>query len=335
MTAAKILTGGGRKVIIYEKEKAVGQSRNGDFEGLENWIFTDSGPHFFKSHGFEWLGLKQQSIFNFSIHTDKIPALVLRSKLPFFHIIRRGSTANTIDSYLYEQCLKSGTEFRFDQKGPQGADIIATGSIKAAAYIRGITFSTKMKDQVHLLLGRRFAPKGYAYLIVKDGRGTLATAFKKTKNIDNPLIESINYFKNSGFNIPHGKHFAGRGSFSIPYNPLLVKPIYIGESGGFQDYLFGFGIRLAMASGKVSAFKLMGLESEAQKLLKIIKQKQKLSYMQRRIFEKLSDHQLRIAVEKLSSVKNPLSILGNVYTWNFKRVIQWLIIKGKNEIHNF
>ncbi|MEE8437695.1 MAG: hypothetical protein V3S22_05090, partial [Candidatus Neomarinimicrobiota bacterium] len=249
MTAARILTRRGKKVIIYEKEKAVGQSRNGDFEGLENWIFTDSGPDFFESHDFEWRKLKQQSIFSFSIHTGKPTALVLRSKLPFFHIICRGSAKNTIDSYLYEQCLKSGTEFRFGKKGPEGADIIATGSKKAAAYIIGTTFSTEMKDQVHLLLGRRFAPKGYAYLIVKDGRGTMAAAFKKSNDIGNPLIESINYFKSRGFNIPQGRSFAARGSFSIPNNPVLNKPIYIGESGGFQDYLFGFGIRLAMASG--------------------------------------------------------------------------------------
>jgi len=331
MTAAKILAQGGRKAIIYEKQKTVGASRNGDFEGLENWIFQDSGSSFFESHGFKWENLSQQSYCTFSIHTHESPALVMQSDLPFFHIIQRGRNDKSIDRFLFKQCLQAGIEFKFGIKGPENADIIATGTKKAAAYIRGLTFSTPMDNQVHLLLGRRYAPDGYAYLIILNGKGTLATAFKKSEKFNDPLGESINYFKVRGYNIPSGNSFASRGSFSIPVKTFLNKPYYIGESGGIQDYLFGFGMRLAMASGKAAAYKILGREQEAQKLFKDIKRKQKISYIQRLVYEKLSDQELRKAAEKMSSIKNPLGILSSAYNWNFKRIMEWLLLKGKIE----
>ena len=62
------------------------------------------------------------------------------------------------------------------------ADIIATGSINAKAFIRGIVFESKLKNQIHLILGNKVAPYGYGYLIILDGRGTIAVAYKKKEN---------------------------------------------------------------------------------------------------------------------------------------------------------
>ena len=40
MTAAINLSKSGKSVIIYEKNDCIGGSRDGDFEGMENWIFS-------------------------------------------------------------------------------------------------------------------------------------------------------------------------------------------------------------------------------------------------------------------------------------------------------
>ena len=47
MTAAINLSRRGKTVIIHEKENRIGGSRDGDFEGLENWIFSHTVPEFF------------------------------------------------------------------------------------------------------------------------------------------------------------------------------------------------------------------------------------------------------------------------------------------------
>ena len=94
----------------------------------------------------------------------------------------RGCKSSDLDHQLFLQCKKAGVEFRFGSKAPSNCDVIATGTRKASAYIQGINFNTDLKNQVHLLLGKKFAPKGYAYLIIQNGHGTIASAFKKTKN---------------------------------------------------------------------------------------------------------------------------------------------------------
>ena len=134
--------------------------------------------------------------------------------------------------------------------------MISTLTRKASAYIQGINFNTDLKNHVHLLLGKKFAPKGYAYLIIQNGHGTIASAFKKTKNIQEGFLENCTeYFKSKNINFFEAKKFSSRGSFMLPFGQMNL-PILVGEAGGFQDYLFGFGMRMSMLSGLVAAMRL-------------------------------------------------------------------------------
>ena len=88
--------------------------------------------------------------------------------------------------------------------------------------------------------------------------------YKKPKKsgID-PLKNSVDCFNNYGITIPEGKSFGSRGSFSLPFGGMTY-PYNIGEAGGFQDYLFGFGIRMSMASGRGAALSILGKHKEAK-----------------------------------------------------------------------
>ena len=332
LSSAHLLKRNGYYPIVYEKESNIGKSRHGDYEGIENWIFPTEINSFFGQLGFNFSKIHSFPISKFYVHSKSNKPLLITHPQPFFHMIKRGYKETDLDFQLYNQCKSSGVEFRFGQKAPNNCNIIATGTSKAVAYIKGINFKTDLKDQIHLLLGNKFAPKGYAYLIILDGNATLATAFKKTKTKQKDTINNCkDYFESIGLSIPQGNAFASRGSFSLPFGPNQ-EPYKVGEAGGYQDYLFGFGIRMSMISGMGAALYILGRKKEAKNVFRILNHKRRLSFINRFLYEKLNDNQMSVIVNKLSKSNDPLSILSGIYGWNTKNILRWIKLKYRFEI---
>ena len=320
--------------VVYEKESKIGQSRHGDFEGIENWIFNNHIYSLFKNIGFDFNKIESTPINSFYVHTAHQKHLRVKSKIPFFFLVSRGCKSSDLDHQLFLQCKKAGVEFRLGSKAPSSCDVIATGTRKASAYIQGINFNTDLKNQVHLLLGKKFAPKGYAYLIIQNGQGTIASAFKKTKNTQEGFLENCTeYFKSKNINFFEAKKFSSRGSFMLPIGKMNL-PILVGEAGGFQDYLFGFGMRISMLSGLVAAMRLNNENSKAKNLFKIINRKRKLSFVNRILYEQLNDKQMYFLAKKFSYSTEPLSILSESYKWSLKTVFRWLNYKNRYEVRH-
>ncbi|MEC7871858.1 MAG: NAD(P)-binding protein [Candidatus Neomarinimicrobiota bacterium] len=334
LSAAMFLQSNNISTVIYEKGSKIGESRHGDYEGLENWIFNDDIHSSFKNIGFEFNKIQSSPINSFFVHAPSEKPLRIQSKAPFFYLVSRGDNFNDLDHQLFLQCKKAGVEFNFGEMAPSSCDIIATGTRRASAYIQGINFNTKLKNQVHLLLGKKFAPKGYAYLIIQNGRGTIATAYKKVKNSEENFLENcIKYFKSMNINFFERKDFSSRGSFSIPIK-ALNSPITIGEAGGFQDYLFGFGMRMSMMSGMVAALKIKGENSNAKSLYRRINKKRKLSFINRILYERLNDKQMYFFAKKFSISNEPLLILKNSYKWSLKTIFRWINYRTRYEVHH-
>ena len=334
LSAAMFLQSNNISTIIYEKESKIGGSRHGDYEGLENWIFNDDIHSSFKDIGFEFNKIQSNPINSFFVHTSSEKPLRIQNKTPFFYLVSRGDNSNDIDHQLFRQCKKAGVEFKFGEAAPSYCDIIATGTRKASAYIQGINFNTNLKNQVHLLLGKKFAPKGYAYLIIQNGSGTIATAFKKVKNSEEKYLENcIKYFKSMNINFFKRKDFSSRGSFSMPVK-ALNSPMIIGEAGGFQDYLFGFGMRMSMMSGMVAALKIKGEKSNAKSLYQCINKKRRLSFVNRILYERLNDSQMYFFAKKFSISNEPLLILKNSYKWSLKTIFRWINYKKRYEVRH-
>ena len=332
LTAAIQLKKYGFDPIVFEKDLQIGGSRHGDYEGLENWIFSQHAPSFMDDSGFNFNTITTHPINHFLVHTQNYQPLLIQSKNPFFYMVKRGSKKDDLDNQLYRQCVDQDIQFKLGKKAPKFCHINATGTKKAAAYIQGINFSTRLKDQIHLLLGHKYAPKGYAYLIIIGGEGTLAAAFKKPKNFKmDYLKETQKYFNTKGIQIRNGKQFASRGSFSLSF--LAWKPPFqIGEAGGFQDYLFGFGIRMSIMSGRAAALSVIGEKKEARKILIQLNQKRRLSFINRILYERLNDYQMAVLAKKLYESSNPLSILSGAYDWNFKNMLRWINMRYRYEI---
>jgi flavin-dependent dehydrogenase len=333
LSAAINLKKSGFNPIVFEKNHEVGGNRHGDYEGLENWIFSNPMNIIFNQIGFNFKKITSFPISEFKVHSNFFSPLSIYSKNPFFYMVKRGKNSQDFDSELFKQCKDIGVQFKLGTKAPDDCSIIATGTKKASAYIRGINFKTNLSNQVHLLLGNQFAPKGYAYLIIIDGKGTLASAFKKQKSKDIDIIKTCRtYFKSIGIEIPEGEEFGSRGSFSLPFRNFKL-PYLIGEAGGYQDYLFGFGMRMSMLSGLSAALLLVGKEGQALPIIKDINKKRKLSFVNRLLYERLNDRQIASLAKKLAKVEDPLSILSEAYKWNIKNFMRWKNIGKSYEIH--
>ena len=333
LTAAINLKKAGRNVVVHEKQSAIGLSRHGDYEGLENWIFEEEMHDYFSDHGFQFGKIDAHPIFHFQIHFSiKEPVKVYSAK-PLFYLVKRGSKPDCLDKQLYEQCISAGVRFEFGSSAHGDFHIDSTGSKKAAAFIKGINFQTNLEDQVHLLLGTDFSPKGYAYMIILNGNATIAAAYKKMKNVNkDPLKQTIEFFQNKGFEIPSVDVFGSRGSFTIPMGKKFKHPYQIGEAGGFQDYLFGFGMRIAMASGLAAAKRLAGETDDAKRILRSLNRKCKISFVNRILYERLTDQQMAKIAESFSHSNQPLAILAHAYKWNCKNIIRWSKLKDQYEI---
>lgn len=96
----------------------------------------------------------------------------------------------------------------------------------------------------------------------------------------------------------------------------------IGEAGGYQDYLFGFGMRMAMYSGLAAVHKLCGEYSLARLLLRELNLKRKISFANRALYEQLSPASVRYWVERFHASKAPLNILRRAYDWNWRKLVQ-------------
>ena len=153
MTAAINLSTRGRTVIIHEKHDRIGGSRDGDFEGLENWIFAHTVPEFFSICGVDFNALPATPIFDFKVHVRGLKPVRVTSPEPFFYIVSRGTGNASIDNYMANICRANKVQFNFGEALPQeDADIYAVGKGRAAAFIQGATIRTDQPDQVHFCL---------------------------------------------------------------------------------------------------------------------------------------------------------------------------------------
>lgn len=312
LTAAIHLKKNGYQPILFEKQSCCGESRFGDFEGLETWNFTHNPIDSIKSSGLI-PSFKHNSIYNFQIHIPEKPIIPIHSSEPFFHIISRGNTSGDLDYEIQRQVENSGISIRFNtQVDLNNMDIVATGSHKTAAYIQGVVFESDVQNQVHLILGNKIAPYGYGYIIIIDGIGTLAVAFKKGNHYSASLLENIIAFtkNNIKINMEDRKLFGSFGSFDIQQIKCdNNNRLFIGEAGGFQDYLFGFGIQYAIKSGLIAAKSICENVPFNQLWKKELKNYMYASHINRKLFEKLNDTEMYRICKSLAVLNNPLEKL--------------------------
>lgn len=123
-------------------------------------------------------------------------------------------------------------------------------------------------DGAYGVVSDELAPKGYAYLIVHAGRGTLATVLFEDFHSERMYLERTLDFYKSHVGIPmtNARRFGGRANAHVSDRATRGKLLYVGEAAGFQDALWGFGMRYAMLSGHLAGRALVDASPAAYDL---------------------------------------------------------------------
>jgi flavin-dependent dehydrogenase len=294
LAAAITIAKRGGRAIVHEHHGEVGMRFHGDFQGLESWAAEGDVLEELRSIGieptFEHTPIREMTIFDPAGRAHHY-----RSPHPIFYLVRRGPYPGTLDLSLKNQALACGTEIRFRDRLddlPEGG-IVAHGPRNPNAIAVGYVFETDMADGVLAAASDLMAPKGYAYLLVDKGRGTVATMiFRDYRAAKTYLERTVEFFRRkAGLRMKNERRFGGFGSFWAPHADPKKNVLLAGEAGGFQDALWGFGLRYAMLSGHFAA--KAALSGSPEKFSQLWRERLggtlKAGRVNRFMFEKLGD----------------------------------------------
>ena len=96
--------------------------------------------------------------------------------------------------------------------------------------------------------------------------------WRKQRGTDRFLNETIAWYQKHypDIDMEPIKRVGGKGDFTINKNYFQDGRYYVGESGGLQDFMWGFGMRMAVWSGHLAAQDILGncdYEKEVRKQL--------------------------------------------------------------------
>lgn len=334
LVAAINLARAGCKVTVYEERPDVGHRFHGDFQGLENWSSEEDAAVLLERLGIQ-INYTCQPYSELAVFDANLNKRIIRPQRPLFYLVQRGGWLDCLDYGLMEQAARSGVEIVFNNRVDklESGGIIGIGPRAADAIAKGIVFNTNMEDTASAILDDRLAPKGYAYLLIHKGRGTLATCmFKDFKRERECFERTVEAFKNvfPNLDISDAKEFGGYGNFFFGKPVFENGKYYVGEAAGLQDCLWGFGMRYAIVSGFLAAKALIENKDYEALIRDNLIPMQKASLVNRFLFEMLGNNGYRYcinylaggnAMEKIKKQYNPSflkTLLYPVASWRYK-----------------
>jgi len=264
LTAGINLLKAGYGVVVYEQRKDVGLRFSNDFQGIVNWLTNrdvlqvleemNIDRNFFiapvKKGLFFGAGLKHRANFKCSN--------------PILYLVKRGTNADCLDTSLKRQFTKQGGKIQYSTKSNiKNINIIATGPRKARFVSYGYNFKTNLDDIVCEIIDKKLSPKAYAYLLIKNGQGTMATVMTENfKDREIYLKRTVSAFKKElDLVMKNKKRFQGFADCFLSNTAVKNGKIYTGEAAGFQDNLLGLGMFFAIRSGYLAAKSIIRKEN--------------------------------------------------------------------------
>lgn len=321
LAAATILAKNGYSVRVYEQRSDVGERFNDDFQGLENWSsdldVLDELTHLGIQPNWWLRSFNGGAMFSPSMRSK----IVLSSK-PLFYMVRRGnSDQGSLDKALLRQAIDSGVQIVFNKRvSREDVDIWAAGpSGPAKAIAAGITFTHHVDDFACVMLSEDLAPSGYVYYLVADGKATLATVlFRDFPYVHEALEKSRSVIARTyGINsFPDEKKWGGFGGFAIKETCEVDGALLVGEAGGFQDFLFGFGIRNALLSGGLAAKSILEGTSYDKLWRKRLLGVLKASAVNRNLYDSFGDLAKNVFWLAATKSKRPDRLMKWIYNYS-------------------
>lgn len=328
LAAAITLERAGYKVVVHEMHKEVGARFGRDFQGLENWSTHKDVLAVFQEDG-----LTTDFDFQPCTSCTAFDALgrryVIENEQPMLYLVERGPGPRTLDSALLKQAMDLGVEVRFSSRchelEPKG--IFANGPKAADAIAVGYHFETAMEDGFWVICDNHIAPKGYAYLLIKQGRGTVKSCmyddFKQEKLYVQRTVEAFQHFVNLEMKNP--RFHGGTANFHIPRTGYCGAHPLAGEQAGFQDTLWGFGIRLAINSGILAARSIIENKNYDVLWQQSLKPQMETSVVNRVLYSLLGNRGYSWFLNWVASSQDPRNLLRQQYqaSWYKRLLMPW------------
>lgn len=251
------LARGGIPVTVYERKSAVGGHRCGDIEFLENWTQTGDVLEWLEGMNFD-LNFRIVPIHRITIAGPKFKDRVdVQSQRPIMYQVKRGPMSNTIDQGFYLQALQAGVQVRLGTSVREAdCDVVASGPAVMGGVGLGYAFQTNLSDGVYCVLDNDLAPRGYGWLCVGAGEATAAVGITDNYTQLRPCLDTFLATLQSHlhFEVRNPRRFGVYVNVASPiYAGSKLGRLHVGEAGGFQDALLGFGMRYAIRSGYLAA----------------------------------------------------------------------------------
>ncbi|HEX8173454.1 MAG TPA: NAD(P)/FAD-dependent oxidoreductase [Thermoanaerobaculia bacterium] len=305
LAAAIALARGGAAVEVHEAKRDVGVRFIGDLQIIEAASEREPVPQFL-----ERIGVDRNFYFrparSATFYDARDRARIIKSAEPFGYFIRRGAEPDTLDRGLLAQARDLGVHVQFNSRIAE-ADIVATGPASPDGLAREMTWKSDDSERVEVFFNHHLAPGGYSYLFILDGVATFGCAIvSRFKQIDDYFERSLAAARRlHPFTIPEATRTGySYMNFHLKQRATREGARYVGEAGGFQDYLFGLGIRYALTSGWLAARSILESRDFDELWTRELAAKQETSLVNRFLYEAGGNTGLSMFVRQAARAKD-------------------------------
>jgi len=300
LAAATILARAGKIVNVHEIREDSGARFDGDFQGIENWTSEVDFFDEMEEWGFDVSEFKSVDfgVIDLVHPDDKISQP--KTDGVAFRVVERGTADHTIDQGFKRMALDSGVKIHYkSRRDPMNCEIVAAGPKESSAVAFGEIFSTDHRNIVTFQLNDKLAPGAYSYMIIIDGIGLICTClWRKQKKSGRYLNETIAWYESHyDLNRDPIKRVGGKGDFGLPSKYVHEGRIFVGEAGGLQDFMWGFGMRYAVTSGVLAAKSMLGECDYEEEIRKGLVPLVKASAINRFLMNRVGDRGFKIVAK--------------------------------------
>jgi flavin-dependent dehydrogenase len=304
LAAAIVLARAGRAVEVHEAKGDVGTRFIGDLQVIEAASESEALPAFL-----DRIGIERNFYFRpatwATFYDHRRVARVIRSEAPYGWFIRRGAEEGTLDRGLLAQARALGVEVKFNSRlAASDADVVATGPAAPDGLAREMTWRTDDEERVDVFFNHKLSPGGYSYLFILDGIATFGCAIVADfKRIDDYFEHSLAEARRlHSFDLPRETRSGySYMNFHVKTQATSNGARFVGEAAGFQDYLFGLGIRYALTSGYLAARSIV---EERDFDTSALARKQETSLVNRFLYETGGNFGLSLFVRRAARAKD-------------------------------
>jgi len=305
LAAAIALARAGRAVEVHEAKADVGKRFIGDLQIIEAASEAEPVPDFMDRIGVE-RNFYFRPAHSATFYDHRHTARVIRSDAPYGWFIRRGAEDGTLDRGLLAQARALGVPVVFNSR-LASADIVATGPAAPDGLAREMTWRSSDPERIDVFFDHKLSPGGYSYLFILDGYATFGCAIVADfKRIDEYFEHSLVAAKKvHAFEVPAETRTGySYMNFQLKQHATSNGSRFVGEAAGFQDYLFGLGIRYALTSGHLAARSIIEGRDFDELWTHELRAKQETSLVNRFLYESGGNFGLSMFVRRAGRARD-------------------------------